>query len=821
MATTFAQAPLTLVPRVAFVAGVVALLGSLAPPAAAQTTVYDTDNPVYTGGTIASGRTVLLNDGATVTGDVRANGTLQFNQTGLLTISSTISGTGTLSLTNTGTLNLTGTTADVGTVVLNMVTSASAGLLQIRSGGGALRIGNAGTGTLNVEGGGVTSHFLSIGHAIGFTSGTGTLTITGGTVSTGSMGYIGHSRFSNGSAIVTGGKWAIARGLEVSNSGVGTLTIAGGTVTSAIYSSVGGTSSTASVGTATVSSGSWATGTLTIGRTGRGTLDVTGGSVTSHSANILDAVTVSGGRWDVTNRLTLAGYTGGSPLSPRLATLHIDGGSVTAGDARLGDDSSDRAIAIATVSSGTFTVGGEFRIASSHQGELNVLGGSVITGSTAYIGMFDDSLGETSVGTATVSSGGWAIGGDLVIGNSGIGTLTVNGGSVTTASNAYLGKSFRGVGTASVSSGTWAVAGDLFIGRTDLTTGTLNVNGGTVTTGSTAYLGYYSGTSNATVSSGTWAIGGDLIVGGINGSNAATLTLDGGLVSVSGTLDQRGGTIDLNAGGTLQIGTGGDGGILAVSSLVNDGTLVFDRSGASAYAGNSTGTGGIVKRGSGTLTLAGSNSHSGPTTVAAGALLVDGVVTASAVTVQGGALVGGSGTIGTLLTVQSGGTLSPGDSPGLLTVGTLDLRPGSTTLMEIIGVGGAAGVAGVDYDRVLVTTAGGLGYGGLLDLDFGNLTTFADGTTFDLFGFSGFPTGFFTSVITSGSGSYAGLTLHGTGGLWTGAAAGQTISFDESTGILRFGSAAVPEIDPAGLGSVVGLVIGALGLLERRRSKPA
>ena len=821
MATTFAQAPLTLVPRVAFVAGVAAFLGSLAPPAGAQTTVYDSTNPVYAGGTIAPGGTVILNDGSQVTGNVRVNGTLQFNQTGLLTISSTISGTGTLSLTNTGTLNLSGTTAAAGTVVLNMVTSASAGLLQIRSGSGDLRIGNNGTGTLNVGGGGVTSRFLYVGYyTTGTAYGTGTLKITGGTVSTGSMGYIGPSRFSEGSATVTGGTWAIASGLEVATSGRGTLTIAGGTVVCPIYSTIGGTYSTASVGTATVSSGSWATGILTIGRTGKGTLDVTGGSVTSHSANILDAVTVSGGRWDVTNRLTLAGYTGSSPLSPRRATLHIDGGSVTAGDARLGDDSSDRAIAIATVSSGTLTVGGEFRIANSHQGELNVLGGSVITGSTAYIGMFSDALGTTSVGTATVSSGGWAIGGDLVIGNAGIGTLTVNGGSVTTASNAYLGKNLSGVGTASVSSGTLAVAGDLVIGMNG-DTGTLNVNGGTVTTGSTAYLGYYSGTSNATVSSGTWAIGGDLIVGGIYGSSAATLTMDGGLVSVSGTLDQRGGTIDLNAGGTLQIGTGGDGGVLAVSALVNDGTLVFDRSGASAYAGNSSGTGGIVKRGSGTLTLAGSNSHSGPTTVAAGALLVDGVVTASAVTVQGGALVGGSGTIGTLLTVQSGGTLSPGDSPGLLTVGTLDLRPGSTTLMEIIGVGGAAGVAGVDYDRVVVTTAGGLGYGGLLDLDFGNLTTFADGTTFDLFGFSGFPTGFFTSVITSGSGSYAGLTLHGTGGLWTGAAAGQTISFDESTGILRFGSAAVPEIDPAGLGSVVGLVIGALGLLERRRSKPA
>ena len=65
----------------------------------AATTTYTT---AYSGGTINPGDTVLLNNGATVTGNVTANGTLQFNQTQALTISNTISGTGTLSLTNTG-----------------------------------------------------------------------------------------------------------------------------------------------------------------------------------------------------------------------------------------------------------------------------------------------------------------------------------------------------------------------------------------------------------------------------------------------------------------------------------------------------------------------------------------------------------------------------------------------------------------------------------------------------------------------------------------------------------------------------------------------
>jgi len=94
--------------------GMVSLLAS-ASAAVAATTTYDGSTTSYAGGTIDPGDTVLLNDGAAVTGDVIDNGTLQWNQTGALTISSTISGTGTLSLTNTGTLNLNGATSPANT----------------------------------------------------------------------------------------------------------------------------------------------------------------------------------------------------------------------------------------------------------------------------------------------------------------------------------------------------------------------------------------------------------------------------------------------------------------------------------------------------------------------------------------------------------------------------------------------------------------------------------------------------------------------------------------------------------------------------------
>jgi len=84
------------------VAGVLAA-GLATSPARAATTTYDTNNTPCTGGTINPGDTVLLNNGATVTGNITDNGTLQFNQSGnTLTISNLISGSG------TGTLNVTG-----------------------------------------------------------------------------------------------------------------------------------------------------------------------------------------------------------------------------------------------------------------------------------------------------------------------------------------------------------------------------------------------------------------------------------------------------------------------------------------------------------------------------------------------------------------------------------------------------------------------------------------------------------------------------------------------------------------------------------------
>jgi autotransporter-associated beta strand protein/T5SS/PEP-CTERM-associated repeat protein len=470
--------------RVVFSIGALAYLLGGAPSARAQsTTTYGSggSSNTFTGGTIAPGDTVLLNDGASVTGAVTADGTLQFNQSAgnTLTISNLISGTGTLSLTNTGILNLAGTSGGEGvenTVVLDMTTSASLGVLEINSASGDLWVGGNGTGTLNVSG-----------------------------------GYVSNAN----------GKLGVNPG---------------------------------SIGTATVSNGTWAnSGELGVGLNGTGTLNVSGGNVSSNSG--------------------LVGYAAGS------------------------------------------------------------------------------------VGTATVSGGTWANSTDLFVGFFGTGTLNVTGGYVSNA-NGYLGVYASSVGTATVSSGTWANSGSLNV------TGTLIVNGGSVTN-TDGVIAFNPGTiGTVTVSSGTWANSGSLAVGSYG---TGTLTMSGGVVSVAGTLVRENGTINLNSGGTLQIGVGGSDGVLGVDALTNNGTLIFNRSDDSFYSGIISGTGAVTKQGAGTLTLFGNNTFTGDTRISSGTLAIGSTEALHSSTLDMNASDSGA------ITFASNSTLG-----GLK--GSRDLANGGTTL---------------------------------------------------------------------------------------------------------------------------------------------
>jgi uncharacterized protein with beta-barrel porin domain len=168
-------------------------------------------------------------------------------------------------------------------------------------------------------------------------------------------------------------------------------------------------------------------------------------------------------------------------------------------------------------------------------------------------------------------------------------------------------------------------------------------------------------------------------------TNADDIVINGGnLSNNSGTLDKvlfTSGTI--TSGGTisdLQFDTTGAYGNIASTT---NGSVNLNVDSANVTYGNElSGNGALIKSGASRLSITGnSNTHSGTFDVAAGELKINGT-TASQVIVEDGALLTGSGSIGSL-NVQSGATLASGNSIGTMNVvGNITLNSGSTDLIE-------------------------------------------------------------------------------------------------------------------------------------------
>jgi autotransporter-associated beta strand protein len=334
--------------------------------------------------------------------------------------------------------------------------------------------------------------------------------------------------------------------------------------------------------------------------------------------------------------------------------------------------------------------------------------------------------------------------------------------------------------TVSATSGTYTFvssAGNLLTG----TTGLAKSGGGTlILSGSSAF-------------SGSTAITGGTIRAGADGAlGTGTLSLAGGTIA-SADSTARTFTNGVTVGGDVTVGDGTGTGAVTFSGVISNG--------------------GLTKLGPGTLVLTAANTYAGATTVSAGKLLVNGQITSATTSVAALATLGGSGTIAGAVVVGASGTLSPGTSPGILTVNSLSLSGSAVTLMEIVGSGTTAGVAGTGYDQVSILSSGGLAFGGILDLDFGNrATSFARGTTFQLFAFSGSTSGDFTTLrILDLSGAYAGLSFSQSpyvSGEWTTgiipATGGNYLVFSENAGTL----AVVPEPSAIALAALGAGMVG-------------
>ena len=296
--------------------------------------------------------------------------------------------------------------------------------------------------------------------------------------------------------------------------------------------------------------------------------------------------------------------------------------------------------------------------------------------------------------------------------------------------------------------------------------------------------------------------------GTIRGGQGAAVQTGGGddLVTTSGTIIGDGGSaVALEDGNDTLVVTGG------VASIVGDidGGTGINALTLSPGSGNAFSYGGSISNFSsvevnrGRVSLSGGSTYSGPTTVTSGTLLANNTAGSAAgtgnVTVNSAALLGGTGSISGTIFVQSGGTLTGGDADaiGTLTLGALHLEPGSIFRFDVY-------TSTLSHDLVSVNS---LFLNGST-LAFNDLASIplSLGTIIPLIDFTTIAPGFFAG-LPEGAIFYAGSNI-----------------FQISYGYTVAGEVtvtAVPEIDPGSLGSAVALVLGSLGLLERRRRRSA
>jgi len=384
-------------------------------------------------------------------------------------------------------------------------------------------------------------------------------------------------------------------------------------------------------------------------------IGVTAGSAnaiqTSVALKTSTAATVSGG-----NSLTISGDVSNAPSVTSTLTFAGTGTLVLSGNNNYGPSAGS--VGTTLSGGGTLSLGNSSALGA---GDLNVsANGTIQAGASVSVGN-NITIGSGVTATVTNTSANSLTLGGIIGGGSGNLTKTGNGTLTFSGANTYGGTTTVGGGTVSITADNnlgavpgSATANSIILNGGDLLgngTPDLNANRGvgigpvSGATGATALVDATSGstfiiegniasagntsTNNLTINSGA-GNNGSVILSGTNTFNGTTVIANG-VLSLSNSLALQNSTLNYNnQGGTLDFGSltaATLGGLSGAQNLTLNNfssaalALTVGNNGFSNYySGVLSGTGSLVKNGSGVEVLNGANTYSGVSGVSTGVL---------------------------------------------------------------------------------------------------------------------------------------------------------------------------------------------------------
>jgi len=670
----------------------------------------------YGGGTTINSGTVALVAGGSLssTGTVTVNGASIFDISGITGAESTI---GSLITASPSTLNLGGKTLVFGTssnTTIGGIVTGSGGSLT-KQGTGTVTISNANTFT-----GGVALNAGEILINNNTALGAGALTMASGTtLSVGSLVNASNSIILNGNATIDASASFAGTLSGVISGNVGSLTKTGAStlILTGANTYQGGT--TVNAGTLTIALGGslYPSGAVTINA---GTFDISG--ITATGLTIGDLTTLSG----TVVSLGAKGLTFGTSNSTTIA------GTITGTGSLVKQGAGTSTLTGTNTFTGGLTINAGTLALAAPSGALTSTGSVVVNGTSIF-----DISGVIGSGT-TIGDLTTALGSTLNLGGKALTFGTVDNTTLAGAITGSGGSLIKnGTGTVTISNantftgGVSLAVGEIFIANnTALGIGTLSMAGSTILS-----IGSGISASNAITLSGAATIdvsqGGIGTLSGIIGgtgslSKTGTYQLDLSATNTySGGTIIHAGTLALISGGSL-LSTGAvtvNGGIFDISGLTGTGTAIGDLTTVSSttvslgtksltfgtahdtsIAGAITGSGSLIKQGSGVVEISNANtSLIGPVFLNAGEIFITNNTALGTNTLT---MAGGS-----ILSIGSG--ISAANSIVLSGAATIDVSSGGKGILSGNIMGGIGSLIKTGSD----------------ELDLSGTNTFAGGTT--------------------------------------------------------------------------------------------